>query len=696
MVVSVACLVACLWGLSPACSAQEPKRAEPPKTLALLVGINRYQMRDGEETMRRLAGCKNDVDRVRAMLEQRFGFRPADIEQLVDEQATHANIVRTFHRHLIQKAGPDTLVVFWFSGHGSRVPDATGTDRSPRDEGDPTWNETLVAYDSRAVDPDGGFDLIDDELHALLRAVPARDVVVVTDCCHSGGVLRGDDDDLPPGVRFGELGSKPLDEERVAAFWPKELGPPVQPDRGLDDLAHVVHIAACESLYEAGETRHGGKDYGTMSWHLIRTLEEIDPGASWQQVVDAVRGRVACDARTDIAGQRVQCIGDSRRGVFGGIGRPVPPGFAVTHVGRGRFEIGAGVIHDVGEDSTFELVGYDGDVLGSARVTRAYMTRCKARWQGPQEPPSVAMRALLKEPGEAPHVLRISLAENVPKALFADCPWAEAVADGADYRVVETDGAFELQTAEGDFVRPLPNDRRRAQRELLAEHYWRSLWYAVRVPGKYPVSIAVEEVGPPEGYEIARAEIAWQGGRGGGREPVAVGVPAFVSQRQEEAEYAEAMRQGRPVRLSGATLKIIATNESRFDVHLAIVTVNEARDVHVASGSDGRNNVVRPGESYEKTVRIGCDPGWLVRHPDRPMLERVVVIATRRYADFRPFESSAPQYGGHRGDGDGLPPFLREVVGGGRTRGDEEAEWGIAFVDLPLVTPDKLRARKVR
>jgi hypothetical protein len=86
---------------------------------------------------------------------------------LRDEEATHERVVRAFDEWLIRRAGPDTEVVFWYSGHGSRVPDASSSPASETDGLD----STLVLYDSRAVDPQGAYDLSDDALYSLLAAL---------------------------------------------------------------------------------------------------------------------------------------------------------------------------------------------------------------------------------------------------------------------------------------------------------------------------------------------------------------------------------------------------------------------------------------------------------------------------------------------------------------------------------------------
>lgn len=86
---------------------------------ALLVGCN-YP-----GTQCELKGCVNDVDRMRVLLVQRFGFRNDEILQLVDDdpssrQPTGANIRQCLAK-LIQGVRPGDAIVFHFSGHGTQV-----------------------------------------------------------------------------------------------------------------------------------------------------------------------------------------------------------------------------------------------------------------------------------------------------------------------------------------------------------------------------------------------------------------------------------------------------------------------------------------------------------------------------------------------------------------------------------------------
>src|SRR6266540_1330180 len=85
------------------------------KKLALLVGINNYKYPDKVSS---LEGCLNDVRDIRDILiSKRYGFRAEDIHVLRNEEATRENILKEFNTHLIAKANPGDVVVFYYSGH---------------------------------------------------------------------------------------------------------------------------------------------------------------------------------------------------------------------------------------------------------------------------------------------------------------------------------------------------------------------------------------------------------------------------------------------------------------------------------------------------------------------------------------------------------------------------------------------------
>lgn len=167
-----------------------------PRKLALLVGINHY------ETDSSLRGCLTDVELQRELLIHRFGFNPSDIVAVWDNASTNDltpsrdNILRAFQEHLIAQARPGDVVVFHFSGHGSRVTDPSPLDTEEcRQSADCHLNGTLVPNDPVILNSNGQPSVVADimgrSLFLLTDAIQTDNVTMVLDSCHAGAGTRG-------------------------------------------------------------------------------------------------------------------------------------------------------------------------------------------------------------------------------------------------------------------------------------------------------------------------------------------------------------------------------------------------------------------------------------------------------------------------------------------------------------------------
>ncbi len=154
-----------------------------PRKLALLVGINEYQAGIGS-----LQGCLTDVEMQRELLIHRFGFNPNDILVVTNAQATRQGILTAFNEHLIKQTKPGDVVVFHYSGHGSRV-------RDPNPIGKDPFNSTMVPVDRPPDSVSGSAksvpDIMGQTLFLLMSALPTENLTTVLDSCYSGGGKRG-------------------------------------------------------------------------------------------------------------------------------------------------------------------------------------------------------------------------------------------------------------------------------------------------------------------------------------------------------------------------------------------------------------------------------------------------------------------------------------------------------------------------
>ncbi|HEY9797267.1 MAG TPA: caspase family protein [Leptolyngbyaceae cyanobacterium] len=155
------------------------------RKLALLVGINQYPRSTA------LGGCITDVELQRELLIHRFGFNASDILTLTDSQATRETIETAFINHLSEQAKAGDVVVFHFSGYGSRVKMSQEAQ---------TDNPVLIQNSLVPVDgilPTRGApvanDLLEETLILLLRSLPTDHVTTILDTSHTdvGEILQG-------------------------------------------------------------------------------------------------------------------------------------------------------------------------------------------------------------------------------------------------------------------------------------------------------------------------------------------------------------------------------------------------------------------------------------------------------------------------------------------------------------------------
>ena len=150
------------------------------RKLALLIGINQYNSNSSGWIP--LQGCVTDVQLQRELLINCFGFQDKDILTLSDREATRQNILTAFEEHLIKQAKPGDIVIFHYSGHGSRVKDRDSKDG---------FNGTIVPIDSLNNESGKVKDIMGHTLFLLTSALKTENVTIVLDCCYSGGTTRG-------------------------------------------------------------------------------------------------------------------------------------------------------------------------------------------------------------------------------------------------------------------------------------------------------------------------------------------------------------------------------------------------------------------------------------------------------------------------------------------------------------------------
>lgn len=167
------CVVCVVW----ACGVWEVQAGG--RNYALLVGIAEYKK------INSLKWPEHDVDRMVKALKG-YGFSAGDMRILKSAQATKAAMMREMER-LRTLAKPGDRVVFYYSGHGSRVKDvhdpANGLELDEADGED----ETLAPYGA-TTEPQT--HIVDDWIARWAGGFRTRRVVLIFDNCHSGGITK--------------------------------------------------------------------------------------------------------------------------------------------------------------------------------------------------------------------------------------------------------------------------------------------------------------------------------------------------------------------------------------------------------------------------------------------------------------------------------------------------------------------------
>ncbi|RCJ27427.1 peptidase C14 [Nostoc sp. ATCC 43529] len=232
--------------------------AQPsPRKFALLIGINQYPK------IPSLGGCLTDVELQRELLIHRFGFQRSDILTLTEEQASREFIEAAFLDHLGKQAQADDVVVFHFSGYGSRVKLETSSETMQNalvsaNESQNAENEKIVNY------------LLEESLLLLLRSLPTNRVTAVLDTSYSA-----------PSSAIG-LKIRALQESPEAKLVAEELDFLKQLKTEKPRSTPVVLTATSSDKQSAKEGVFSGFSAGLFTYALTQYLWEATPATKIQ------------------------------------------------------------------------------------------------------------------------------------------------------------------------------------------------------------------------------------------------------------------------------------------------------------------------------------------------------------------------------------------------------------------------------
>ncbi|MFK7887655.1 MAG: caspase domain-containing protein [Gammaproteobacteria bacterium] len=310
---------------------------------ALIVGVDKYINLDKKYE---LEGCVNDAQLIESILIDRFGFESQNMQALHNEDATRVAILKQM-RALAERIERDDIVVFHFSGHGSRRRSTDPEEASGKDS-------TIMPYDS-GRHPKPNLDISDKEINAWLHtlAQKTRNITLTFDCCHSGTITRD---------AFGAKVRAIADDDRTLEEMGLTPETPVVATRGergkggwLAISTSYVVLSGCrddEYSHEYSyETSNGTARNGALTHFLTGALMAATPGTTYRDVFEIARQQV----HSRFPSQHPQIEGTQDRELFG-IRDIEPIRFVpVQAIAGSSVTLAGGGAHGVHEDSVWAV-----------------------------------------------------------------------------------------------------------------------------------------------------------------------------------------------------------------------------------------------------------------------------------------------------------------------------------------------------
>lgn len=242
---------------------------------ALLVGINDYApIGVGGPDLR---GCVNDVKDMATTLRDLaiVPANPAVMHIVTDGRATRATILSEL-KWLVKGAKKGDLLVFYYSGHGSMMPDLTGEEPDKKDE-------TICPHDYATAGM-----IKDDDLRAVFSGIASGvNLEVLLDSCHSGtgtrmqAALCGEcvPEEEMITIRYVEppidfaffLDDSTLPSQRIFNPSPDLMNADMAKTPVIVPLNHVLW-AGCKDNQTSGEATVGGVVRGFFTYCFCKSL----------------------------------------------------------------------------------------------------------------------------------------------------------------------------------------------------------------------------------------------------------------------------------------------------------------------------------------------------------------------------------------------------------------------------------------
>ncbi|ACY18064.1 peptidase C14 caspase catalytic subunit p20 [Haliangium ochraceum DSM 14365] len=266
--------------------------------------------------------------------------------RLVGDQATRSAILDEL-RALRQNTQQDDAVVVYFSGHGGRVIN-TDRIRDPRAPDEvPKYHQYLVPeeYDPRAERFTG---LLDIELSLAVAAIPSKNLTIILDCCHSGGLVRAEGERTEKGLDPAETRSHTMLLNETIAQRLRELEDEIAggaAQLASDAAPHLVRIEATRSDRSGFEQIIAGRRQGVLTAVLADVLERHQGQAvTWEALAPEIIHRIQALTGSE---QHAHIDGPIARLPFSLDAAPAPGSLGLVRDADGNAWIHGGALYGV-------------------------------------------------------------------------------------------------------------------------------------------------------------------------------------------------------------------------------------------------------------------------------------------------------------------------------------------------------------
>ena len=343
------------------------------KKIALIVAVGDYPQGGRWRNL----SSMNDLKYVKAALEKN-GFAEKDIDTVLNETATKANIVKALDR-LIENTNPGDIVYFQFSGHGQQIEDDNG------DEAD-GYDEALIPYDAKAAYDPVMYtgqnhlrdDLLGEKLQKIRNKIGAKgSLLVLLDACYSGTATRGNEFGICRGdaIPFQSPGYHP--KESITIKGSTEAQGFLKLSENNDANMVVISASSPNQMnYETKDINQAG--VGSLSYAFAKAVTNLHEGTDYNILFQKIKAQIQANIPTQVP----MIEGNISQEVFSGKFIRREENFKIEKWASydSTFYINAGVLDNINNGNSFKVYTIDNVFVtdGVIKQTGTFQSFCSS------------------------------------------------------------------------------------------------------------------------------------------------------------------------------------------------------------------------------------------------------------------------------------------------------------------------------